>query len=45
MFIWMPGQEVQQSTLFKYFDMVYDETLSFNEHVEYVKSKVSETVG
>ena len=36
---------IKRSESFKYLGMVLDRTLSFNEHIEYIKKKVSKTVG
>ena len=35
------GQSVKHRGTFKYLDVVLDDTLSFNDHVDYVRMKVS----
>ena len=37
----MEGREVDQVKSFKYLGVLLDESLSFNDHINYVRSKVA----
>lgn len=39
------GVAIKRSYSFKYLGVVLDQTLSFNEHIDYVKKKVSKFTG
>ena len=39
------GQSVKHADTFKYLGVVLDDTLSFNDHVDYVRMKVSKLLG
>ena len=39
------GQFIKHTNTFKYVGVVLDDTLSFNDHVDYVRMKVSKTLG
>ena len=41
----MEGKEVNQVKLFKYLGVLLDECLSFNDHINYVRSKVASRLG
>ena len=39
------GQSIKHTDTFKYLGVVLDDTLSFNDHVDYVRMKVSKMLG
>ena len=39
------GQSIKHTDTFKYLGVVLDDTLSFNDHVDYVRMKVSKILG
>ena len=39
------GQSIKHTDTFKYLGVVLDDTLSFNDHVDYVRTKVSKILG
>ena len=39
--LYMEGKEVNQVKSFKYLGVLLDECLSFNDHMNYVRSKVA----